>query len=140
MLPVIIALGLLSLAPDRPAEQRVVADLNWHREASAISPLRLDAQLTAFAHERADDMIRRHYFDHTNPEGETVIATLRDRAYHFAYAAENISLASDEEQAEEGLWASQPHRQNILGSHYRRVGIAVVSAASGCYLIQIFSD
>jgi uncharacterized protein YkwD len=135
-----VAIAFLSQSNAGPTEQNSIDALNLRREAVAISPLHVDAELTALAHERAEDMIRRHYFDHTNPDGITAIDTLRSRAYRFSYAAENISLASNEEQAEEGLWASRPHRQNILGAQYRRVGIAVVVSASDCYVVQIFSD
>lgn len=129
-----------SPAESRVAEQVIADDLNVHRRAAAISPLRIDEQLTELAQERADDMVRRHYFDHTSPDGYTAIDALRSRAYKFTYAGENISLASDEEQAEQDLWDSLPHRRNMLEIHYRRVGIAVVETPTDCYVVQIFSD
>jgi uncharacterized protein YkwD len=139
--PLIMAvISFVFLASTGPTEQNLVNDLNLHREAAAISPLQIDPRLSTLARERAEDMIRRHYFDHTDPDGRTAIDALRARAYRFSFAAENISLASNEAQAEEGLWASVPHRQNILGTRYRRVGIAVVVAAADCYVVQIFSD
>jgi uncharacterized protein YkwD len=138
---VILATALIgSSASSRSAVQIIADDLNLHREAAAISPLQIDGRLTELARERAQDMIRRHYFDHTNPDGESAIEMLSSRAYRFSYAGENISLASDEEQAEQGLWESPPHRQNMLGTHYRRVGIAVVQTPTDCYIVQIFTD
>jgi uncharacterized protein YkwD len=142
LLPLLMLAAALMETPSASwaAERMVAEDLNAHREAASISPLRIDGQLTALARERAVDMVRRRYFDHTNPEGETAFDVLRSRAYRFTYAAENISLASDEEQAEQGLWDSLPHRRNMLGAYYRRVGIAVIQTATECYVVQLFSD
>jgi uncharacterized protein YkwD len=137
---VLLALGLAGTI-DRAGVRDVIDDINRERARANLIVLQPDTALAVVALERANDMLRRHYFAHVNPDGKTAIDALRERAYAFAYAGENIALAPSVKDAERGLWRSPSHRENLLGEHYRRVGIAVVRTSdSESYVVQIFSD
>jgi uncharacterized protein YkwD len=126
---------------DFAAAQRVVADVNGHRTRARELPLVVDPRLTAVALERAADLLRRHYFAHVSPDGSTALDALRDHDFRFAYAGENLASAGSVEAAELGLWASPDHRENILGRHYRHIGIAVLrTTGDESVVVQIFTD
>lgn len=125
---------------DFAAAQNVVDYVNVHRQEAHEQPLVVDPQLTAVALDRASDLANRHYFSHISPDGTTAIDELRNRAYRFGYAGENLALADTIAAADQGLWASPDHRENMLERHYRRIGIAVFKTADGNLVVQIFSD
>lgn len=125
---------------DLAAAQTVVDDVNAHRTSAREVPLAIDPQLTAVAMDRAADLLRRHYFAHVSPDGTTAIDALRSRDVRFAYAGENLAEAESVTVADAALWASPEHRRNIVESHYRRIGIAVVdSPGIGTLVVQIFA-
>jgi uncharacterized protein YkwD len=137
---VLLALGLAGTI-DRAGVQDVIDDINRQRARVNVTALQTDPALAAVALERANDMARRHYFAHVNPDGKTALDALRERAYAYSYAGENIALAPSVKDAERGLWQSPPHRENLLDEHFHRVGIAVVrTSASENYVVQVFSD
>jgi uncharacterized protein YkwD len=141
MFAALLVSAALSAGPcDLSAAQTVVNDVNLHRVQARVQTLVVDPQLTAIARDRAADLARRHYFSHVSPDGATAIDALRGRAYAFAYAGENLAMADTVQAADEGLWQSPDHRENILESHYRRVGIAVLDTDEGNLIVQIFSD
>ena len=56
-------------------------------------------------------------------------------------AGENIAEIGDEPSAHKALMASPEHRDNILESHYRKIGIAAISVGDYTTLyVQEFSD
>jgi uncharacterized protein YkwD len=126
---------------DAPAAHVVVDGVNARRAEANVLPLTVDEALTAVAEARAADLARRHYFAHVSPDGTTAIDVLRNRDVRFSYAGENLANAETVRAAELGLWESPDHRENIVESHYRRVGIAVFRTPNdGLYLVQIFAD
>jgi uncharacterized protein YkwD len=137
---VLIAATVSAGTCDLAAAQTVIDDVNVHRNAARMQALAVDPQLTAVAMDRAADLVRRHYFAHVSPDGSTAIDGLRSRAFPFGYAGENLAEAGSVQAAEQGLWASPDHRDNMLGAHYRRIGIAVVRTGDGEIVVQIFTD
>jgi uncharacterized protein YkwD len=136
-----VALGVVASLNDPVGARSVMDDLNHHRRDAALAVLVSDPALDAVALERADDMRRRGYFDHVNPDGRTAFDALNARAYAYHAAAENIALAPSVAEANRGLWLSAGHRENILSERYRRVGIAVVAGDGGrIYVVELFSD
>ena len=126
---------------DFAGAEHVVADVNVHRAGARLPALAVDPLLTAVAMDRAADLLRRHYFAHVSPDGTTAIDELRTRAVAFRYAGENLAEAETVQAAEQGLWSSPDHRDNMLERHYTRIGIAVVRTPyAGDLLVQIFSD
>ena len=140
MLAAVLLAVTLTSSIDRAGAQDVINDINQQRSHMKVTVLRTDPALDEIALERATDMVRRHYFAHVNPDGRTAIDALKDRAYAYSYAGENIAMAPTVQDAERGLWQSPGHRENLLDEHFRRVGIAVVRDRDESYVVQIFSD
>jgi uncharacterized protein YkwD len=105
--------------------REVLAAINGNRAHEHLMPLAIDARLTAAAQEKLADMLRRHYFDHQNPEGKYIWDTLA-RKCAYRMTAENLARGFSDEDAMEKSWMrSAPHRENILNPKYRLTGIAV---------------
>lgn len=143
MLALAVLLAAAAFGPpnDRAGAANVIANVNHHREDEEVAPLREDRTLDGIALVRADDMDVRGYFNHVDPEGRTAfVDLLKDDKYPFTAAAENIALSPTVAEAEEGLWLSTGHRENILDPRYRRIGVAVVHGENGkIYVVEIFA-
>ncbi len=123
------------------AEIAMVNGLNVARNGAGLPLFEVDTRLTEIARSHADDMLRQHYFSHTSLDGRSPFDRMHAAHYDFSYAAENIALAQGEGEAERALWASEPHRKNILGKHYRRVGIGVfIGPAGRMAFVEDFSN
>ena len=94
----------------------------------ASLPLAKEGTLSAVAQAYSDDMLRRGFFSHTNPEGLTV----RDRLSPYfsgsirslgenIWEGSNLSAANREALARyimNSWMSSSGHRENILGADY----------------------
>jgi uncharacterized protein YkwD len=127
--------------PNRTADMNaMLAALNTRRGSQGLPPLQLDPSLCAIAYDHAADMVARSYFDHYTPEGLSPFARMDRAHYHYGYAGENIALDQSTAAAERALWESREHRDNILGAHYAKVGIAAVAGSEGEIIVEDFSD
>lgn len=114
--------------------------LNAVRAEKGLRPLALDPRLCAIARSHGFDMATRGYFDHTSPEGVSPFGRLDRAHYAYGYAGENLALDRDVASAHRALLGSTEHRDNMLESHYLRVGIAAVASPSGEIFVEEFSD
>lgn len=118
-------------------ERRIFKLTNEVRRKHRLPPLDPDESLTAAARKHSDDMLRRDYFSHTNPDGETV----KDRVFNapavyktVARLGENIYGGSGQDYADiktmarlivDGWMTSPGHRANILNPDYTHLGVGV---------------
>jgi uncharacterized protein YkwD len=106
------------------------------RRQYGLRALRQDGHLVAAARYHTTDMVRRHYFAHTSPDGDTVIRRIRKAGYGIPTArvtvGENLAwgLISQDTPAEiMSAWMRSPeHRSNILYPRFRHIGIAITLA------------
>lgn len=123
------------------AEAVIFASVNEEREAAGLPALTLDPTLVAVARAHSRDMIARDFFGHSNPDGEDPFDRMRAAGVSFGYAAENLVSGQSGGGAHATLMASAPHRANILGEHYRRIGIgAIVRPGGGVMVTEVFAD
>ena len=84
-------------------------------------------------------MIKRNYFSHYNPEGQSPFDRMRGYGISYRYAGENLAVNNSVEGAQRALMNSPGHRANILNSHYTEVGIGVSYDSRGAvYVVQEF--
>lgn len=110
----------------------VVAATNAERVAHRLRPLTVDARLCTAAQAHTDDMIRRGFFAHENPDGKQVWDRAVAAGYLYRKVAENI--AAGQRTADEVVrgWMNSPgHRVNILDGELTQIG--VVQALGGEY-------
>jgi uncharacterized protein YkwD len=81
----------------------------------------------------ATDMVKRHYFDHTTPDGKTFQDRLEAAGWSGTTAGENIAWGSGSLGSPAKIvsaWMHSPgHRANILGKSYRRAGVGIRAGA-----------
>ncbi|VBB06575.1 Hypothetical protein LUCI_1811 [Lucifera butyrica] len=120
-------------------EQQALRLLNADRAAQGLPALRLNSQLTALAESYTQDMVRRNFFSHTNPEGQSPFDRMRQAGISYVYAGENLAINQNVAAAETAFMNSAGHRANILNPHYTDVGIGVTRSSNGSvYVAQEF--
>jgi uncharacterized protein YkwD len=118
---------------DRPiaAPEREVRDLieriDRRRAALGCPRLERDERLTEVATEHSRDMIRRHFFDHVNPDGRDPFQRMTAAGIQWRAAAENIAQGQGAGREVYEDWMHSPgHRRNIEGREYDRYGLGLV--------------
>ena len=102
--------------------------INATRATVALAPLKLDDKLNEIAQYHSDDMGKRDYFAHVDPDGMGP----GERAIKFGLAGsigENIASHMSVAGAHSGLYWSAGHRANMLGQEWARVGLGFAKAA-----------
>lgn len=104
---------------------------NGDRAADKLNSLSTNAQLTAAAQAKANDMAAKGYFAHNSPGGQTPWTWMSNAGYSFVDAGENLAVDFTDSTDVEHAWMNSPeHRANILNSNFTEVGIAT---AQGMY-------
>jgi uncharacterized protein YkwD len=122
--------GLPAVAPPVPAtsasdEIRALVELvNRHRRGVGCKDLIWFEPVAVVAQKHSDDMIRRSFFDHKNPDGLSPFERLSAAGIRFTRAAENIAAGQETAEAVMASWLSSPgHRRNIEDCNMREHGI-----------------
>ena len=142
-------------------ERQVHESVNLQRRANDRQPLEWDETLVNLARAHSEDMTKRGYFKHVNPEGETPMNRLQQAGYNKCrLVGENIyqnnlySRAITEKKRTtydwnsmetitattlKGWMDSDSHRENILQNDYTREGVGVaIGSDDKVYITQIF--
>jgi uncharacterized protein YkwD len=105
-------------------ERQVLDYTNQIRQQQGCGPLRLDSALVEAAGKHASDMVRRHYMDHTNPDGQDPGDRMAAAGYRGSSWGENIAAGYDTAQKVVAAWMqSDGHRKNILNCRFTTIGI-----------------
>ena len=136
----------LDTSPMDPYSQALFDATNRRRIDSGLQPLRANGYLVGIARIRSQDMADHNYFAHVSPITGDNAFTLMDRhGVPYGWAGENLAKNNYEKSecvhvADEALWNSPPHKENILNPNYTDMGIALVVDASGMnYFTIIFT-
>lgn len=131
-------------------EQRVFDLMNVQRHRGRLRPLVEAATLTLAARRHSEDMLRRRFFNHVNPDRKThrdrIDAVLR---WKSGETAENLWMRSGPvtksniskivEDAIAQLMASRHHRANIMNRRYTHMGVGVAMTSSEVRVTQLFA-
>jgi uncharacterized protein YkwD len=109
-------------SPWSTSSSALLVAINEARAANGVRPLRVDPRLTRAARSHSADMVRRQYFAHGS-----FALRLRQFDVRGRMVGENIawgvgSLATARSIVAQWL-ASPPHRANLLGTSFRRIGL-----------------
>ena len=131
-------------------EQRFFDLSNVQRHRSRLRPLVEAPTLTIAAKRHSEDMLRRRFFGHVNPDRKThadrIDAVLKWESGETAenlwmrsgpVTAANVARIVDEGIAQ--LMASRHHRANILSRRYTHLGIGVALTTSEVRVTQLFA-
>ncbi len=142
-------------------EQQIHQSVNLQRRANDRKALEWDDTLANLARAHSEDMAKRGYFKHVNPEGETPMNRLNQAGYNKCrLVGENIyqnnlySRAVTEKKRTTYDWNSMEtitattlkgwmdgdsHRENILQNDYTQEGVGVAIASDDkVYITQVF--
>jgi uncharacterized protein YkwD len=116
----------------------VLALVNRERSRAGCGPVTADPELAALAENFSEDMAKRGFFDHTDPDG----ASPWDRAAELGISGlggENIARGQRDAQAVMETWMDSPgHRANILNCDYETLGVGAHFGAGGPWWTQVF--
>ena len=109
---------------------QVLSLVNAARAKQGCAPLQVDAKLSQAAQRESRDMVSKHFFSHTEPDGTTPGARVKDTGYLYQMIGENIEVNTDTPADAVTAWMNSPgHRANILTCAFKETGIAVVDQA-----------
>lgn len=107
----------------------LIALTNLERDKLGLAPLEINDSLVKAAALKAGDMIAKNYWAHTSPDGNSPWDWFRQSDYTYVYAGENLARDFTDSASVVDAWLKSPtHRDNLLSSRYRDIGIAVVTA------------
>ena len=119
-------------------ESQVATLINEIRADYGLNPLSLDTDLCRVARLKSQDMHDKGYFDHTSPTYGSPFDMMTAFGVRYYTAGENIAYGYRTPQAVVNGWMnSAGHRDNILNSSFRRIGVGYV--ADGSYWTQMFA-
>ncbi|MFZ5559597.1 MAG: CAP domain-containing protein [Patescibacteria group bacterium] len=105
----------------------VIKWTNTQRAKYGLPILKENLKLDASAQLKVEDMFKNQYFGHTSPSGVEVGDLANEVAYEFISIGENLALGNfeNDERLVEAWMNSPGHRENILNTKYKEIGVAV---------------
>lgn len=105
----------------------VVRETNAKRVAAGLSPLTYNEKLADAARRKADNMFKENYWAHFSPSGKSPWYWFGQAGYKYTFAGENLAKDFGSTGRMMDAWMASPtHKENIVNSKYREIGIAVV--------------
>ncbi|MBQ9895632.1 MAG: DUF4214 domain-containing protein [Ruminococcus sp.] len=124
--------------PNMNQRNEILTLVNKERASRGLSPLTLNTELCKAADIRSKEIAS--YFSHTRPDGTicyTVLNGVNLPVYY--HMGENIASGYTSASAVMTGWMnSQPHRENILSTDYKYIGIGVVNVNGRYHWTQLF--
>ncbi len=126
---------------DTISESAMLELVNKERVSRGLNALTFDPKLRDVARLHSEDMLKRGYFSHYSPEGQTVADRALGQDIDFLVIGENLAYAPSIELAHRGLMNSPGHKANILSEDYTKIGIGVMDGGVyGKMFVQVFSN
>lgn len=117
--------AVLGVNVDVAASQLLVLT-NQDRANAGLPSLQMNAQLTAAAEAKAQDMFAKGYWAHFAPDGTSPWDFIRAQGYNYVYAGENLARGFTTSSSVVNAWMASPeHRANMLSHNYNDVGFAI---------------
>ncbi|MEV5438132.1 CAP domain-containing protein [Streptomyces sp. NPDC052682] len=128
----------VTVSTESAAAAQVLKLVNEERAKVGCSPVAANSALTRLAQAFSEDMAKRGFFDHTDPDG----ATPWDRAGKAGITdlgGENIARGQADAEAVMEAWMNSPgHRANILNCDFKTLGVGVQFGPGGPWWTQDF--
>lgn len=106
--------------------QKVIELTNKTRSEYGLPPLYISTKLMEAAQKKATDLVARHYWSHTTPDGKPFWYFADVVNYKWAYLGENLAMNFKTEEAAFSAWLkSTSHRKNILNPIYEDIGVGI---------------
>lgn len=121
----------------------VIRFTNEKRAAAGLPPVTFNQTLTDAAKEKAQYMIDHDFWAHVAPDGTEPWLFFQKHGYKYRYAGENLARDFSNASSAVDAWMASPtHRDNMLSSKYKDIGVAVVegdlSGSDTTIVVQLF--
>jgi uncharacterized protein YkwD len=132
--------------------QYALNQINAARASYGLGPLVVDPTITAVSYGHAADMLAYNYFTHNSRNGATYKQRLTAGGVSYGYSGENIcylgyggGVQATLNWCHAQFWAEPfpgggNHKDNILSSHFRRVGIGIAVGGNKVYVVWDYTD
>jgi hypothetical protein len=116
---------------------------NQKRNDAGVGKLEYNPLLAQAARAKGENMLSQDYWAHIAPDGTQPWKFFTDAGYIYRYAGENLARDfSDPASAVTAWMASPSHKENLLSSKYRDIGVAVVegdlNGVDTTIIVQLF--
>lgn len=123
---------------DAYAEQ-VVKLVNNERSKRGLQPVKALVSMNKAAATRAREIAGK--FDHTRPDGRRGYTAVDDAGLNWSWVGENIAAGySTPEDVMNGWMNSDGHRNNILNSRCKYIGVGYYNDGGNANWVQLFMD
>src|SRR3989344_8471861 len=118
--------GVLGIASNID-QKRLIELTNAERAKQGLSAVSENAALDQAAQMKAQNMFSENYWAHFAPSGKSPWDFIQSAGYRFTYAGENLAKNFYNSDDVVVAWMNSPtHKDNLLNSKYKEIGIAVV--------------
>lgn len=108
-------------------QKKLIELTNIERQKNGLPPVSENEALDKAATLKAQNMFDENYWAHFAPSGKTPWDFILSQGYKFTYAGENLAKNFYNSSDVVTAWMnSKTHRENLLNSKYKDIGIAVV--------------
>ncbi len=142
LLPHASRIPILGYAANISIEE-VVNLTNQKRQEAGLSALNINPLLSSAAKAKAEHMLANDYWAHVAPDGTEPWKFFTDSGYKYRYAGENLARDFSNATSAIDAWMASPsHKENMLSSKYKEIGIAVVegdlAGVDTTLIVQLF--
>lgn len=108
-------------------QRRVIELTNQERVKIGLAPVSENSALDQAAYAKAQNMFSENYWAHFAPSGKTPWDFILGSGYKFSYAGENLAKNFSTSEEVITAWMNSPsHKDNLLSSKYKEIGLAIV--------------
>ena len=117
----------------------IIEHTNRLRNESGLPSLMPDNRLMISALNKANDMAKRGYFSHANPEGLRMSYWINNTDYYYLLAGENLAKGFTSTDKLMRAWIDSPsHYRNLLENKFTNIGVGVaVRSVNGKEIIFV---
>ena len=127
-----------SVNADSYAEQ-VVKLVNDERSKRGLQPVKALISMNKAANIRAKEIVNT--WGHVRPDGRKGYSAVNDAGLSWTWVGENIAAGyTTPEDVMQGWMESQGHRENILNSRCKYIGVGYYNDAGCAHWVQLFMD
>jgi hypothetical protein len=116
---------------------------NQERTNNNLGEVTENNKLDQAAQAKLNDMFTNDYWDHISPSGKKPWDFIDEKSYSYTYAGENLAKGFVDSTTTVKAWMeSQSHKENLLNSRYKEIGVAVgsgkIQGKPTTLVVQIF--
>ena len=124
---------------------KVIELTNAERLSAGVTILKENSELDQAALAKATDMFENNYWAHVSPTGTEPWYFVTQSGYEYKHAGENLARDFSNPKDIVTAWMASPtHRQNLLDSRYKDIGVAVVdgyiNGVETTIVVQLFGS